>query len=87
MTVFTKERQKTISLLGSQHSLEYNLRGQAQNPLDYRKPNFKSRAASNSFSAKGPAFWNSTPNDLRKIEQRGLFKRTLKKTLLVKYEI
>ena len=83
---YQRAPKKINSLLSSPHSSDYNLRGPAQNPLDFKKPSFKSRAASHSFSANGPALWNSTPNDLRKIEQKGLFKRSLKKTLLENYE-
>ena len=74
------------NLLNSQQSSEYNLRGQALNPLDLKVPCFKSRAASNSFSTRGPTFWNNIPEDLRKIEQRAQFKRTVKKSILDKYE-
>ena len=70
----------------SMPNIDYNLRGQAQNPLDLRLPNCKSRAATSSFSAKAPAFWNNTPVELRKIDQKPLFKRNLKKSILNRYD-
>ena len=73
------------NLCSTQYNCEYNLRGQAQNPLDLKVPNYKSRAASNSFSAFGPKLWNNTTSDLRKIDQKALFKRQLKKSLLNRY--
>ena len=60
---------KMIANLISRQNSEYNLRGQAQNPLDLKIPNLKSRAACNSFSVKAPAQWNNTPMELRQIEQ------------------
>ena len=77
--------KKIQKLCSTQYNCEYNLRGQAQNPLDLKVPNYKSRAASNSFSAIGPKLWNNTTSDLRKIDQKALFKRQLKKSLLNKY--
>ena len=68
----------------SMPNIDYNLRGQAQNPLDLRLPYFKSRAANSSFSAK--AFWNNTLVELRKIDQKPLFKRNLKKSILNRYD-
>ena len=67
-------------------SLDYNLRGRTQNPMDFKKPNHKSRAALSSFSYKGPEFWNTTSTDLRKIEQKTLFKRNIKKSILSRYD-
>ena len=70
----------------SHQTQDYNLRGQDQNSLNLKIQNFKSRAGSNSFAARGPALWNDIPNDLKKIEQRGLFKKMIKKSILEKYE-
>ena len=70
----------------NQHSSNYSLRGQAQNPLDLKISNFRSRAASNSYSANGPLLWNNHPNDLRIIQQKHLFKNKTKKHLLNSYE-
>ena len=64
----------------------YSLRNQIQNPLDMKIPNHKTRAGSNSFSAKGPSFWNDTPLNLREINQKFKFKYAIKSTLLEKYE-
>ena len=64
----------------------YSLRNQVQNPLDLKNPNLKTRAGSNSFSAKGPSFWNDTPLNLREINQKFKFKYAIKSTLLDKYE-
>ena len=83
---FFQRAPKMIAECISRPSSDYNLRGQAQNPLDLRLPNYKSRAASNSFSAKAPVFWNNTSVELRKIEQKPLFKRNLKKSILNKYD-
>ena len=73
-------------LLSKQPNLQYNLRGQSASPYDFNIPNTKSRAASHSFSTKGPALWNNTLDDLRKIEQRSIFKRRIKKNILERYE-
>ena len=80
-----KKILKIQNFCSTQYNCEYNLRGQAQNPLDLKVPNYKSRAASNSFSAIGPKLWNNTTSDLRKIDQKALFKRQLKKSLLNRY--
>ena len=65
---------KMITNLISRQNYEYNLRGQAQNPLDLKIPNLKSRAACNSFSVKAPVKWNNTPMEFRQIEQKPLYK-------------
>ena len=63
---YQRAPKKIQNLCSTQYNCEYNLRGQAQNPLDLKVPNYKSRAASNSFSAIGPKLWNNTTSDLRK---------------------
>ena len=84
--VYKKAPKKIQSLVQIQQTLDYNLRGQNPHSLDLKIPNLKTRAGSNSFSARGPALWNSIPNDTRKIEQRGLFRKTIKKSILDNYE-
>lgn len=84
---FYQRAPKMISkLLSIKPSSEYSLRGQAQNPLDFKITCYKSRAAANSFCAQGPVVWNNISNELRKIEQRPHFKRLVKKSILEKYE-
>ena len=68
-----------------QTSSEHNLRGVTQTPLNLKIPNYKTRAASNSFSYKGPVLWNNTSLELRKIEQKLQFKRNIKKSILSRY--
>ena len=70
----------------SQISPDYNLRGRTQNTTDFKIPNYKSRAALSSFSCKGPELWNKTQIDLRKIEQKPLFKKNIKKSILSRYD-
>ena len=69
-----------------QTSSEHNLRGATQNPFNLKIPNFKTRAASNSYSYKGPVLWNNTSLELRKIEQKLQFKRNIKKSILSRYD-
>ena len=77
--------KKIQNLCSTQYLCEYNLRGQAPSTLDQKVPIYKSRAASNSFSAIAPKRWNNTITDLIKIDQKALFKRQLKKSLLNEY--
>ena len=83
---FFQRAPKIITNLISRQSSEYNLRRQAQNPLDLKIPNLKSRAACNSFSFKAPVHWNNTPLELRQIEQKPLFNRKIKKVILDRYD-
>ena len=84
--VYQRAPKKIRNLMQSQPTLDYNLRGQNLQSLDLKVPNLKTRAGSNSFAARGPAFWNGIPDETRKIEQRGLFIKTIKKSILEKYE-
>ena len=84
--VHKKAPKKIQNLIQSQQTLDYNLRGQNTNNLDLKVPNLKTRAGSNSFAVRGPVLWNNIPNDTRKIEQRGLFRKTIKKSILDNYE-
>ena len=63
----------------------YSLRN-VQNPLDLKIANFKTRAASNSFTAKGPSIWNNLPGTLREIQNKTHFKCATKNAILEKYE-
>ena len=60
-------------------------RSQANNPLNMKIPNFKSRAGSQSFRVKGPTIWNAIPNEIRSIERREVFKNSTKRLFLNKY--
>ena len=75
-----------IRNLFERHNSEHNLRGHTQNPLNLKIPNYKTRAASSSYSYKGSVLWNNTSLDLRKIEQKTHFKRSIKKSILNKYD-
>ena len=83
---FFQRAPKIITNLISRQSSEYNLRRQAQNPLDLKIPNLKSRAACNSFSFKAPVHWNNTPLELSQIVQKPLFNRKIKKVILDRYD-
>ena len=63
----------------------FNLRSNEQNPLNIVAPITKSRISSQSFSAKGPAFWNVLPTELRRIERKTTFKNTVKRKMLSEY--
>ena len=76
---FFQRAPKIKTNLISRQSSDYNLRRQAQNPLDLKIPNLKSRAACNSFSVKAPVHWNNTHIELRQIEQKPLFERKKKR--------
>ena len=60
-------------------------RSQANNPLNLRIPNLKSRAGSQSFRVKGPTIWNGIPNEIRSIERREVFKNLTKRLFLYRY--
>ena len=64
----------------------FNLRSNEQNPLDIVTPITKSRISSQSFSAKGPAFWNTLPTELRSIERKTTFKNMVKRKMLNEYQ-
>ena len=68
------------------NSNEHNLRNQAENPLDLRLPNLRTRAGTSSFGANGPQFWNSIPTELRKIIRKASFKKAIKYSILNNYE-
>ena len=68
-------------------SNNHNLRSQIANPLDAKVPNLKTRAGTNSFSSKGPTFWNKTPTELRAVSQKEQFKRAIKKSILKNYDL
>ena len=55
-------------------------------PLDVKIPNYKTRAGTNSFAIKGPAFWNEIANETRSTNQKIYFKRKMKESLLHSYE-
>ena len=64
----------------------FNLRSNSQNPLNVTTPLTKSRISSQSFSAKGPVFWNSLSADLKSIVRKSTFKTKIKRTLLNEYQ-
>ena len=66
-------------------SNRYTLRNQTNNPLNLNIPSTKTRAGSNSFRVKGPSAWNELPNNLKIIEKRETFKKTVKRFFLHKY--
>ena len=73
-------------LLENRSNNRYNLRGQSTSSTNLKPPIFKTRAGTSSFRVKGPAFWNSAPQDIKNIERKGHFKRELKKILLDRYK-
>ena len=58
------------------------LRSNEQNPLNIVAPITKSRISSQSFSAKGAAFWNILPTELKAIEGKIIFKNVKKRKML-----
>ena len=68
------------------NSSEHNLRNQAENPLDLRVPNLKTRVGTSSFSLKGPQFWNSISTEHRNIKRKVSFKKAVKNSILYTYE-
>ena len=64
----------------------FNLRSNEQNPLNIVAPITKSRIGSQSFSAKGPAFWNILPTELKSIERKTIFKKRVKRKMLKEYQ-
>ena len=64
----------------------FNLRSNEQNPLNIAAPITKSRIGSQSFSAKGAAFWNTLPTELQSVERKSVFKNTVKRTMLNEYQ-
>ena len=65
----------------------FNLRNHVQNPLNLKIPCVKSKAASTSFSAKGPVLWNELHNELKQTDKRSVFKNALKRQMLAKYQL
>ena len=74
------------SLMNLAQSTSHNLRNQVSKPLSLKVPNFKSRAGSHSFRQEGSISWNMVPNELQTIKEKGIFKRTMKKSILENYE-
>ena len=64
----------------------FNLRSNEQNPLNIVAPITKSRIGSQSFSAKGPAFWNALPSELKSVERTPIFKNMVKRRMLREYQ-
>ena len=64
----------------------FNLRTHTQNPLNLKVPVSKSRVSSGSFAIKGPAFWNNINNELKQIPKKNVFKNTIKRQMLEKYQ-
>ena len=62
------------------------LRSNEQNPLNIVAPITKSRISSQSFSAKGPAFWNALPSELKSVERTPIFKNMVKRRMLREYQ-
>ena len=69
-----------------QDGSRFNLRTHAQNPLNLKVPVSKSRLSSGSFAIKGPAFWNNINNELKQIPKKNVFKNTVKRQMLEKYQ-
>ena len=64
----------------------FNLRSNSQNPLNVTTPITKSRISSQSFSAKGPAFWNPLSSELKGMTRKASFKNRVKKDILKEYQ-
>ena len=71
--------------LGSSVS-RFNLRSNSLNPLNVITPITKSRISSQSFSAKGPAFWNPLPSEIKSIIRKLSFKNRVKTDILNNYQ-
>ena len=69
-----------------QDGSRFNLRTHAQNPLNLKVLVSKSRLSSGSFAIKGPAFWNNINNELKQIPKKKVFKNTVKRQMLEKYQ-
>ena len=64
----------------------FNLRSNSQNPLNVTIPISKSRVSLQSFSMKGPSFWNSLSSELQGITRKLTFKNKIKRIRLDEYQ-
>ena len=64
----------------------FNLRSNSQNPLNIKTPITKSRISQQSFSSKGPFFWNPLSIELKGIERKVSFKNKIKRIMLDEYQ-
>ena len=69
------------------NSNRFNLRSNTQNPLNITIPITKSRIASQSFSYKGPVFWNLLSSELKGVTRKMSFKNKVKRSILKEYHI
>ena len=85
-SIYKKAPETIQQLIQLDHdSSRYMLRNQVNNPLNLKIPNLKTRVGSHSYCVKGPSFWNEIPNELKKIEKREIFKNSIKRFFLHKY--
>ena len=68
------------------HVSHFNLRSNTQNPLNVTAPITKSRISSQSFSSKGPLFWNPLSTELKGIKRKSSFKNKIKRITLDEYQ-
>ena len=78
-------QQITNLLVLEQTTNLYSTRSQVTNPLNLKIPNPKSRAGSQSFRVKGPTIWNVTPNEIKGVDRREIFKNSIKRMFLHNY--
>ena len=64
----------------------FNRRSNSLNPLNVTTPITKSRISSQSFRAKGPAFWNPLSPELKGITRKASVKIRVKKDILKEYQ-
>ena len=62
-----------------------NLRSHSSDPLLVRVPLEKCKTSSNSFCVKGAQIWNNISQELRKINEKHIFKYRLKQHMLSQY--
>ena len=62
-----------------------NLGSHNSDPNHIRIPTSRSKFGSNSFSSKGPLFWNDLPQQIQDIKEKHIFKFRLKQLLLTTY--
>jgi hypothetical protein len=64
---------------------DYSLRTNTENSLDLREITLKTKQGKRSFRAQAPVLWNALGGNVREIDGRNIFKKTLKKCILSSY--
>ena len=73
-----------LAILESESNVR-NLRSHSADPLLVRVPPEKCKTTTNSFCCKGAQLWNSIPQELRRINEKHIFKHRIKQHLLDSY--